>query len=48
MKITNFSINGTTATGMIRGMWFRCTFDSVPQESEAKKCLRKMYKIQMS
>lgn len=40
-KINEFGINGKTAYGIIKGLWYRVVFDYTPTEQEAKRELRK-------
>lgn len=39
-KIIEFKINGNIASGIIRGLIYRVSFDSIPTESMAKRALR--------
>ena len=40
-KIYDFRINGTIASGIIKGLYYRVKFDYTPSEKEAKSELRK-------
>lgn len=39
-KVHDLHINGKVASGIVRGLWYRVTFDFVPTEKEAIKAIR--------
>lgn len=39
-KVNELHINGKIASGIVRGLIYRITFDFVPTEKEAKKAIR--------
>lgn len=39
-RIIKFKINGNIASGIIRGLIYRVSFDSIPTEAMAKRALR--------
>ena len=38
-KVHHLHINGKVASGIVRGLWYRVTFDFVPTEKEAIKAI---------
>ena len=40
-KVNNLHINGKVASGIIKGLWYRVTFDFIPTKEEAIKAIRK-------
>lgn len=39
-KVHDLHINGKVASGIVRGLWYRVTFDFEPTEKEAIKAIR--------
>jgi len=39
-KVYNLCINGNIASGIVRGLIYRVTFDFIPTESQAKRAIR--------
>lgn len=39
-KVSELHINGKIASGIVRGLIYRVTFNFVPTEKEAKKAIR--------
>ena len=40
-KVNNLHINGKVASGIVKGLWYRVTFDFIPTKEEAIKAIRK-------
>ena len=39
-KVYDLHIKGNVASGIVRGLWYRVTFDYAPTEKEAIKAIR--------
>ena len=39
-KVNNLHINGKVASGIVKGLWYRVTFDFTPTKEEAIKAIR--------
>ena len=39
-KVNNLHISGKVASGLVKGLWYRVTFDFIPTEKEAIKAIR--------